>query len=115
MSSKRARVRFANYTEESFGCLLHRLRLRWEYEPHTFVLRTRPDGAPALAFTPDFYLPDLGVYFELTTLRQNLVNAKNRMARLLAEQRLEVRLRSLYQRDCMAVQLPARYRRPRSE
>lgn len=101
-------VRFANSTEESFGRLLHRLRLRWEYEPHTFVLRRRPDGTPAMAFTPDFYLPDVGMYFEITTLRQKLVTAKNRKARLLGEQRPDVRLRILYRRDCQELLRPVR-------
>jgi len=113
LPKKRSSVRFANATEADFGGLLQRLRLRWEYEPHTFVLRTKPDGTPALAFTPDFYLPDLNVYFELTTLRQKLVTLKNRKARLLAEQRPDVRLRILYRRDCQDVLRPARTRRAR--
>ncbi|MDQ3328383.1 MAG: hypothetical protein M3506_07665 [Chloroflexota bacterium] len=113
MPKKRTSARFANTTEADFGRLLQRLRLRWEYEPHTFVLRTKPDGTPALAFTPDFYLPDLNVYFELTTLRQKLVTLKNRKARLLAEQRPDVRLRILYRRDCQDVLRPARTRRAR--
>ncbi|MDP9378571.1 MAG: hypothetical protein M3Q29_00165 [Chloroflexota bacterium] len=113
MPKTKPRVRFANTTEEDFGRLLHRLRLRWEYEPHTFVLRTKPDGTPALAFTPDFYLPDLGVYFELTTMRQKLVTIKNRKARLLAELRPDVRLRILYRRDCQDVLRPARTRKAR--
>ncbi len=113
MPKKRTGVRFANATEADFGRLLQRLRLRWEYEPHTFVLRTKPDGTPALAFTPDFYLPDINIYFELTTLRQKLVTLKNRKARLLAEQRPDVRLRILYRRDCQDVLRPARTRRAR--
>lgn len=107
------KVRFANSTEESFGRLLHRLRLRWQYEPHTFILRTKPDGSPALGFTPDFYLPDVGIYFELTTLRQKLVTAKNRKVRLLAEQRPDVRLRLLYRHDCQDVLRPLRSRKGR--
>lgn len=107
------KVRFANATEENFGRLLHRLRLRWQYEPHTFVLRTRSDGTPALGFTPDFYLPDLGLYFELTTLRQKLVTAKNRKARLLSEQRPDVRLRLLYRHDCQDILRPVRTRKSR--
>ncbi|MDQ3855097.1 MAG: hypothetical protein M3281_01715 [Chloroflexota bacterium] len=113
MRKRERKVRFANATEEDFARLLHRLRLRWQYEPHTFVLRRKPDGTPALGFTPDFYLPDLDVYFELTTLRQKLVTAKNRKARLLAEQQPDVRLRILYRHDCQDLIRPARSRRSR--
>jgi len=114
MRSKQRRVRFANETEEQFAALLRRLRLRWRYEPHTFVLRKKSDGTPALAFTPDFYLPDVGLYFELTTLQRKLVTAKNRKARLLSEQRPDVRLRVLYRRDCLELIRPARSRRSRA-
>lgn len=113
MSRTRARPRFVNSTEERFGHMLNHLRLRWQYEPHTFVLRTRSDGSPSLAFTPDFYLPDLGYYFEITTLRQKLVTAKNRKARLLAEQRPDVQLRLFYRRDCQEVLRPIRNRKGR--
>ena len=47
--------------------------VRWEYEPTTFTLAEAPDGSPLWAFTPDFFLPDYGVYLELTTMRQTLV------------------------------------------
>ncbi len=112
---KGRKVRFANSTEERFAQLLRRLRLRWQYEPHMFVLRVKSDGTPALAFTPDFYLPDLQMYFELTTLRQELVTLKNRKARLLQEQRPDVRLRLLYRRDCQELLRPVRSRRAREQ
>ena len=105
--------RFANATEREFADLLRTLRIRWEYEPHMFVLRTRPDGTPALAFTPDFYLPDLEMYLELTTMRRKLVTLKNRKARLLREQRPDVRLRVLYRRDCQELLRPRRSSRSR--
>jgi hypothetical protein len=59
--------------------------VRWEYEPHTFVLERDGRGRPTRAFTPDFYLPDYGVYLEVTTLRQSLVTAKRRKIRRLGE------------------------------
>jgi hypothetical protein len=33
------------------------------------------------AFTPDFFLPDLGVYVECTVMRQSLTGRKRRKAR----------------------------------
>ena len=37
------------------------------------------------SFAPDFYLPDLDLYLELTTLKQSLVRRKNRKLRYLRE------------------------------
>jgi hypothetical protein len=76
-------------------------------------LRVRADGAPALAFTPDFWAPDLGMYFELTTMRQKLVTPKNRKARLLSELRPDVRVRLLYRHDCQRIIRPVRTRKAR--
>lgn len=49
--------------------------------------------------TPDFFLPDLGVYVEVTTMRQRLVTRKNRKARLLRERYPDVKLTMLYHAD----------------
>src|SRR5215211_4448328 len=51
------------------------------------------------ARTPDFYLPDLDLYVELTTMRQRLVTRKNRKLRRLQERYPEVNVRLLYKRD----------------
>jgi len=51
------------------------------------------------AFTPDFYLPDLDLYIELTTLKQALVTDKHRKVRLLREQYPNVRVKLLHKRD----------------
>ena len=50
-------------------------------------------------FSPDFYLPELDQYVELTTLRQRLVTKKNRKLRLLRELYPDVNVRLLYRRD----------------
>jgi len=70
----------------------------WEYEPHSFPLRYE-DGQVVEAFTPDFYLPDLDLYIELTTLKQALVTDKHRKVRLLREQYPQVRVKLLHKRD----------------
>ena len=51
------------------------------------------------AFTPDFYLPDLDLFIELTTMKQSLVTKKNRKVRLLREIYPEVNIKILYERD----------------
>ncbi len=50
----------------------------WEYEPHTFPILWNLDGAVVESFSPDFWLPDIDLYLEMTTLRQRLVRKKNR-------------------------------------
>ena len=51
------------------------------------------------AFTPDFYLPDLDLFIELTTMKQSLVTKKNRKVRRLRELYPEVNIKILYERD----------------
>jgi len=50
-------------------------------------------------FTPDFHLPEEGMFIEITTMNQKLVTKKNRKVRLLAEHHPEVRCKIFYQRD----------------
>jgi hypoxanthine phosphoribosyltransferase len=86
-------ARFAHKSERRFARILDFYRLRWEYEPHTFPLTERE------SFTPDFYLPDLDVYIELTTLRQPLVTRKNRKVRHFRSLYPHKRVQMLYRRD----------------
>ena len=91
--------RFAHRSERRFARILDFYRLRWEYEPHTFPLRWSHDGRAVESFTPDFWLPDLGTYLELTTLRQPLVTRKNRKLRRFRELHPDKHVRVLYRRD----------------
>jgi len=50
-------------------------------------------------FTPDFYLPRLDLYIELTTLKQSLVTEKNRKLRRLKELYPKVNIILLYKKD----------------
>ena len=54
---------------------------------------------------PDFYLPELDLYVELTTLRQSLVRKKNRKLRHLRELYPMVRIKLFYARDFRALLL----------
>jgi hypoxanthine phosphoribosyltransferase len=51
------------------------------------------------AFTPDFYLPDLELFVEVTEMKQSLVTAKNRKVRRLRELYPDVRIKMLYRKD----------------
>jgi len=73
--------------------------VRWEYEPHTFVLERDAEGRVVEAFTPDFFLPEQNLYIELTTMKQSLVTRKNRKLRRLRELYPDVRAKLFYKRD----------------
>ena len=88
---------FAHPVERKLAAIFDELGLRWEYEPHTFVLQRRADGSVVEAFRPDFYLPDQDMYVEVTTMRQRLTSRKNRKIRRLREQGHVVTI--LYRRD----------------
>lgn len=90
---------FAHPSEQRFAHLLDFYRLRWEYEPHTFPVTWDADGNVSASFTPDFWLPDLGLYVELTTLRQSLVTRKNRKLRRFRELYPDRSVRLLYRGD----------------
>ena len=79
--------------------------MRWEYEPHTFPILWNTDGQVVESFAPDFYLPELDLYLELTTLRQSLVRKKNRKLRRLRELYPMVRIKLFYARDFRALLL----------
>ena len=73
--------------------------VRWDYEPHTFPILWNLDGDVVESFSPDFYLPDIELYVELTTLKQKLVRKKNRKLRRLRELYPDIRIKLFYARD----------------
>src|SRR6185312_11734333 len=77
----------------------------WEYEPDTFPILWNLDGDVVESFSPDFYLPDLDLYLEMTTLRQKLVRKKNRKLRRLRELYPELNVKLFYARDFRALML----------
>ena len=92
-------VRFANRSEAEFAKILDFYGIRWEYEPRSFPLRWDQQGRVIESFNPDFYLPDVDLYIELTTLKQSLVTRKNRKIRRLRELYPAVHLKVFYGRD----------------
>ena len=90
---------FAHPAERDFASILSYYRIRWSYEPTSFPLEWSGDGRATELFTPDFYLPDLRLYVELTTMRQRLVTRKNRKLRRLRELYPDIRIKLLYRRD----------------
>ena len=53
----------------------------WQYEPHTFALECDAKGNILEGFTPDFYLPEVGMYVECTTADPSLMSRKRRKVR----------------------------------
>jgi len=93
------RVVFGHPSEQMFANLLDFYRIQWEYEPRSFPLQWDKDGHVIEAFTPDFYLPELDLYVELTTMKQTLVTRKNRKIKLLRAIYPHVNIQVFYQRD----------------
>ncbi len=100
-----ARPTFAHASEAELARILDFYDVRWQYEPHTFPILWNLDGAVLESFSPDFYLPDLDLYIELTTLRQRLVRKKNRKLRRLRELYPDLRIKLFYGRDFRALML----------
>ena len=90
---------FAHASEAELARILDFYDVRWEYEPHTFPILWNLDGAVVESFSPDFFLPDLDLYVELTTLKQTLVRKKNRKLRRLRELYPGIRVKLFYARD----------------
>jgi hypothetical protein len=90
---------FAHASEAEMARILDFYAVRWEYEPHTFPILWNLDGAVVESFAPDFYLPDLDLYLEMTTLKQRLVRKKNRKLRRLRELYPDLRIKLFYARD----------------
>src|ERR1700690_4665168 len=94
---------FAHVSEAEFARILDYYQVRWEYEPHTFPILWNLAGDVLESFSPDFFLPELELYVELTTLKQRLVRKKNRKLRRLRELYPGLRIKLLYARDFRAL------------
>ncbi len=90
---------FANESEKEFAKILDFYRIKWQYEPKTFPLEFDEQGSPLLSFTPDFYLPDLDLFIELTTLNQNLVTKKNKKIKKIRELYPGINIKLFYKKD----------------
>ena len=96
---------FAHASEAEMARILDFYQVRWEYEPHTFPILWNLDGTVVESFSPDFWLPDLDLYLEMTTLRQKLVRKKNRKLRRVLALYPDLRVKLFYARDFRALML----------
>jgi hypothetical protein len=81
---------FAHESERELAELLDEHGLPWEYEPHTFALEHDEEGRLIEAVTPDFYLPEAGIYIECTEMKPSRAHRKRRKLRKLRTQYGEV-------------------------
>jgi hypothetical protein len=96
---------FAHASEAEFARILDFYQVAWEYEPQVFPILWDLDGNVLESFAPDFFLPDLELFVELTTLQQRLVRKKNRKVRRLRELYPSLRIKLFYARDFRALML----------
>jgi len=89
---------FAHPSEEEFANILDFYCVEWLYEPRSFPLNWDNDRVTEM-FTPDFYLPELNIYIELTTLKQSLMTAKHGKLRKLKKLYPGVNIKLLTKND----------------
>ena len=99
MPAATSRPAFAHASEAELARILDFYQVRWAYEPDTFPIGWSMQGDVVESFSPDFYLPDLDLYVELTTLKQKLVRKKNRKLRRLRELYPDINIKLFYARD----------------
>lgn len=99
--------RFATAFEVQAAKILDYYRIPWLYEPRTFILDKDDRGNILEAFTPDFYLPELDLYLEVTEMKQSLTTAKHRKVRRLQEKYPDIHIKLFQKRDF--VQLAKKY------
>jgi hypothetical protein len=97
--------RFAHDSEAELARILDYYGVPWRYEPDVFPISWNADGAVIESFAPDFYLPEIDLYVELTTLKQSLVRKKNRKLRWMRLLYPEIRVKLFYARDFRALML----------
>jgi hypoxanthine phosphoribosyltransferase len=105
---------FAHPAEYEFARILDFYGIEWQYEPRSFPLRWEY-GHVVEAFTPDFYLPDLNMYVEVTTLKTGLTGEKNRKMRLIKQLYPEVNIKLLKKRDYLRLLAKYGYGPPAAE
>lgn len=94
-----AQPTFSHPIEATFARILDYYGIQWQYEPRTFPLEWDDKGGVAIAFTPDFYLPEQDLYVELTTLRPQLIRHKNRKLRRMHELYPEINIKLFKRSD----------------
>jgi hypoxanthine phosphoribosyltransferase len=94
-----SRVSFAHESEAALAGLFDFYRIAWHYEPRSFPIVFNQRGQAVAFFTPDFYLPELDLYIEVTAAKPEHNTRKNRKIRLLRQHHPQVRVKLLNRKD----------------
>lgn len=78
-------VRFNHPAEEAFAEWLDDHGIEWKYEHRFFSLEENEQGHTIRGFLPDFYLPSLDLYVEITTADVGFNSRKRRKIRRAEE------------------------------
>lgn len=76
---------YAHEYEERFAEILDTFNIKYEYEPKTFVIKANGNGEMKQGFTPDFYIPEIDTWVEITSMSGNSCNRKNRKITAIKE------------------------------
>jgi hypoxanthine phosphoribosyltransferase len=76
---------YAHEYEERFAEILDTFEIEYQYEPITFIIQQNGNGEIKKGFTPDFYLPEINLYVEITSMHSNGCNRKNRKIAAIKE------------------------------
>jgi hypoxanthine phosphoribosyltransferase len=87
--------KLATDAESDVAHALDRALVTWRYEPTRFVISRHPDGREREACMPDFYLPELDLYLEVSSGSPRRLNRKRAKLRRLFESHPGVRVELL--------------------
>jgi len=79
---------FYHLSEKILTSSLDAMGIPWEYEPVIFTTRSRIEDRREIIeeqFSPDFYIPDIDLYIELTSMKPGLRTLKNGKIRRATE------------------------------
>jgi hypoxanthine phosphoribosyltransferase len=76
---------FTHAAEREVAEILDGYGVAWEYEPREFVLARDASGRTTDAFRPDFWLPEAGLWLEVTMARNCHLGPKHRKVRRFRE------------------------------
>lgn len=71
-------MRFAHELEKEFSNLLNKFKVAHLYEPKTFGITYDEQGNIRRGFTPDFYIPELDLYIEITSMNGSSCGKKRK-------------------------------------
>ncbi|MDI6799166.1 MAG: hypothetical protein QMD53_00540 [Actinomycetota bacterium] len=97
--SQAEEINFSHPSEKVCAKILDFYKINWLYEPKTFPIEWDKKRNVIKSFTPDFYLPDLNLFIELTTMNQRLVTKKNYKVKRLKDIYPEINIKIFYQKD----------------